>query len=159
VLSSTTLGKLHLIIQEAMGWYNYHLHQFMINGIEYGQPNPSFDFNVMDEDKVPLSRVISEEKFKFRYEYDFGDGWEHDILVEKILPRDRKELYPLCIKGKRACPPEDCGGIWGYQELLETIQNPDHPEYESLMEWLPEDFDPEFFDLEDTNRLLRDLAI
>jgi hypothetical protein len=87
----------------------------------------------------------------FHYEYDFGDSWEHKILLEKILPFDTKTALPVCIKGKRACPPEDCGGIWGYEELLEAISNPKHPDHENMLEWLGGEFDPEEFDLEEIN--------
>ena len=87
----------------------------------------------------------------FHYEYDFGDSWEHKILLEKIFPFDNKMALPVCIKGKRACPPEDCGGIWGYEEFLKTISDPKHPEYEDMLEWLGGEFDPEEFDLEGIN--------
>ena len=154
VLSSTTLQELHFIIQESMGWYNSHLHQFLIDGVEYGKPAPEYDFYVTDEAKVKLSKVVGGEKAKFSYTYDFGDDWEHTILVEKILPRDPKVIYQICIKGKRACPPEDCGGPWGYVEFLEAIQNPSHPEHDDMLEWIDGAFDPEEFDLDEVNQRL-----
>ena len=154
VLSSTTLRQLHFIVQGSMGWYNSHLHQFLIDGIEYGEPAPEYDFDVTDEAKVKLSKVVGGEKAKFSYIYDFGDSWEHTILVEKILPRDPKILYPICIKGKRACPPEDCGGPWGYVEFLEAIQNPSHPDHDDMLEWIDGAFDPEEFDLDEVNQRL-----
>ncbi len=154
VLSSTTLGELHRIIQIAMGWTDSHLHQFTIHGEEYGEPQPEFDFYVQDEAKVKLSKVVTGEKFKFTYDYDFGDSWDHQILVEKVLPPAADGHYPVCLTGKRACPPEDCGGVWGYEEMLEAIKDPTHPEYENYQEWLPEDFDPEFFDLAEVNEAL-----
>jgi hypothetical protein len=154
VLSTTTLGKLHGIIQIAMGWTDSHLHQFTILGREYGHPQPEFDFHVLDESKTKLSQVVTGEKFKFVYEYDFGDGWDHEILVEKVLPLQPEGQYPVCLTGKRACPPEDCGGIWGYAELLRTIQDPSNPEYDEYQQWLDEDFDPETFDLDDVNESL-----
>ena len=89
-----------------------------------------------------------------KYEYDFGDGWEHKIILEKILPFDQANQSSSCIKGKRACPPEDCGGIWGYQELLDTLNDPKHPEYESMLEWLGGRFDSETLDIEEINRML-----
>jgi Plasmid pRiA4b ORF-3-like protein len=156
VQSSTTLQKLHQIVQEAMGWYDCHLHQFNIDGIEYGQSQPEYDFNVRDSRTVQLAQVVRGEKFKFRYSYDFGDGWEHEILVEKILPREPKVIYPVCLKGKRACPPEDCGGAWGYIEFLEAIQDSSHPEHENLLEWVGGDFDPENCNLDEINRRLAD---
>jgi hypothetical protein len=91
---------------------------------------------------------------KVRYAYDMGDGWEHEVLVEKILPAESGKRYPVCITGRRACPPEDCGGIWGYAELLQTIKDPKHEGYEERMEWLGGEFDPEAFDAEEVNALL-----
>ena len=154
VESSITLSQLHLIIQTVMGWYNCHLHSFSIDGIEYRKPEPNYGLELRDENKVKLASLIKQEKAKFFYTYDFGDSWEHSILVEKILPKEPKVSYPLCIKAKRACPPEDCGGAWGYMEFLEAIQNPNHPEHESFLEWVGGSFDSEFCDLEEINQRL-----
>ena len=154
VKDSTTLSQLHLIIQAAMGWYNCHLHSFSIQGIEYGQPDPDYGLELRDENKAKLNQVIKQEKSKFSYTYDFGDSWEHSILVEKILPKEPNISYPLCIKAKRACPPEDCGGAWGYTEFLEAIQDPQHPEYENFQEWIGGNFDSEFYDLQEINQRL-----
>jgi Plasmid pRiA4b ORF-3-like protein len=156
VLSSTTLQQLHLIVQEVMGWDNYHMHSWTIAGIDYGQPEPEYDFNVRSEKTVKLSQVVKGEKSKFFYTYDFGDSWEHEILVEKELPSTPDTNYPVCITGKRACPPEDCGGSWGYAELLEIIRDPSHPEYEERMEWVGESFNPDIFDLNEVNHRLRE---
>ncbi len=93
--------------------------------------------------------------FKFYYDYDFGDGWEHEIKLEKIFTYDRDVKYPVCIDGGRRCPPEDCGGPGGYKDILTIIQDPEHKEYEEWMKWLGDEFDPEEFSLEDTNELLR----
>jgi Plasmid pRiA4b ORF-3-like protein len=158
VYSSTTLGLFHEIIQTAMGWTDSHLHQFTINNIEYGHPQPEFEFDVEDEALVKLSQVVTGEKFKFLYTYDFGDGWDHEILVEKILLPHPENDYPFCIKGKRACPPEDCGGAWGYSDLLAALQDPEHPEHEEKLEWVGEDFDPAAFDLEETNQVLAEFS-
>jgi DNA invertase Pin-like site-specific DNA recombinase len=154
VLSSTTLQQLHLIVQEVMGWDNYHMHSWTIAGIDYGQPQP--EFNVRSEKTVTLRQVVKGEKSKFFYTYDFGDSWEHEILVEKELPSTPDTNYPICITGKRACPPEDCGGSWGYAELLEIISDPSHPEYEERMEWVGESFNPDSFDLNEVNQRLRE---
>lgn len=154
VLSSTTLEQLHLIVQEVMGWDNYHMHSFSIAGIDYGQPQR--EFNVRSEKTVKLSQVVKGEKSKFFYTYDFGDSWEHEILVEKELPSTPDTNYPVCITGKRACPPEDCGGSWGYAELLEIISDPSHPEYEERMEWVGESFNPDTFDINEVNQRLRE---
>ena len=157
VESSITLSQLHLIIQAAMGWYNCHLHSFTIGGIEYGKPEPNYGLELRDENKAKLGSLIKQEKAKFFYTYDFGDSWEHLILVEKILPKEPNITYPICIKAKRACPPEDCGGPWGYMEFLEAIQNPNHPEHESFLEWLGGSFDSEFYDLNEINQRLTEL--
>jgi len=154
VLSSTTLEQLHLIVQEVMGWDNYHMHSFSIAGIDYGQPQR--EFNVRSEKTVTLRQVVKGEKSKFFYTYDFGDSWEHEILVEKELPSTPDTNYPVCITGKRACPPEDCGGSWGYAELLEIISDLSHPEYEERMEWVGESFNPDTFDLNEVNQRLRE---
>ena len=154
VTSDVTLHKLHRILQVVMGWDDYHLHQFTIGWEHYGTPDPDYSPDFMDDKKTKLHSVVRTEKMKFRYEYDFGDGWEHEILVEKIFPAEEGGLYPVCVKGKRACPPEDVGGIWGYAEFLEAIQNPEHPEHESMMEWAGDDFHPEAFDLDAVNGML-----
>ena len=156
VQSSTTLSDLHLIIQAAMGWYNCHLHSFSIQGIEYGKPEPDYGLDLRDENKAKLNQVIKQEKSKFSYTYDFGDSWEHSILVEKILPKEPKVSYPFCLKAKRACPPEDCGGAWGYMEFLEALQDPQHPEHENFQEWIEGNFDSEFYDLQEINQRLID---
>lgn len=157
VASETTLGKLHRIIQLAMGWTNSHLHAFLIQGVEYGQPMPEYDFDVRNERTVKLSRIVTGEKFKFLYTYDMGDSWEHEILVEKVLPTEPQTRYPICLTGKRACPPEDCGGVWGYAEFLEAIQEPDHPEHESMLEWVGGAFDPDAFTLDEVNQQLKQI--
>ncbi len=158
VANNTTLSKLHKIIQVAMGWWDSHLHQFIIHGENFGIPDPDFDFmEVTSERGTKLSGVISSEKDKFIYEYDFGDSWEHVILVEKILPPDPNISYPICLKGKRTCPPEDCGGIWGYNDFLEAIQDPDHPEHDDMLEWVGGEFDSEAFSLDEVNSRLKNI--
>ena len=151
VPSNLKLAAFHEVIQVAMGWTNSHLHQFIANNVFYGIPDDDFELEMEDESKYKLSQLLKKEKESLIYEYDFGDSWEHKILLEKILPYDTKTALPVCIKGKRACPPEDCGGIWGYEELLETISNPKHPDHEDMLEWLGGEFDPEEFDLEEIN--------
>jgi hypothetical protein len=158
VFSDTTLEKLHLIFQLAMGWANYHLHQFTIEGDEYGQPDPDYDFEMENEKKVKLSQVVPMEKFKFSYEYDFGDNWQHTVLVEKILPEEKGKHYPNCSKGKRACPPEDVGGAWGYADFLEALTDAKHPDHEDMLEWIGGEFDPEEFDIKYVNERLRQIS-
>ena len=157
--SDMTLGQLHFVIQISMGWTNSHLHSFTILSEEYGVPMPEYEWEGMelhDEEKFKLSKVVLGEKFKFSYTYDFGDGWDHEILVEKVLDAQPDIKYPICIKAKRSCPPEDCGGPWGYQELLETLQDPKHPEHEEMLDWLGGAFNAERVDIDDINYGLRE---
>lgn len=149
VADTTTLSKLHDILQTVMGWMNSHLHHFIIDGQFYGEP-PDDEFGIMetkDETRFKLNQFVSRAGFKFRYEYDFGDSWLHDLVVEKILPAEKGAQYPVCIAGKRACPPEDVGGVWGYEDFLKTISNPKNLEHNEMMEWVGGDFDPERFNL------------
>ncbi|MCB9925604.1 MAG: plasmid pRiA4b ORF-3 family protein [Planctomycetaceae bacterium] len=147
-----TLDKLHEHIQTAMGWTNSHLHQFEIRGDRYGDPellDDGFeDFECVDSTKTNLSQILPKtgKRFSFKYEYDFGDGWEHEVLFEGSPPVDPKAKYPLCLEGERACPPEDCGGVWGYGDFLEAISNPKHEEHDNMLEWIGGRFDPEEFD-------------
>ncbi|MEA3339902.1 MAG: plasmid pRiA4b ORF-3 family protein [Chloroflexota bacterium] len=158
VRSDATLGDMHHIIQEVMGWWDYHLHQFIVGETYYGPLHPGYDdFIDFDENEVQLSQIVAGEKFSFVYEYDFGDSWEHILLVEKVLPVEPDQRYPICLKGKRACPHEDVGGIWGYDTFLEAIQDPEHPEHEEYLEWAGGEFDPEAFDLDAVNAALLDL--
>jgi len=156
VPSSMNLGDLHEVLQIVMGWSDCHLHQFIAGSITFGMLDDEFadDFVTEDETEHVLSEVLVKEKDSLTYEYDFGDGWEHKIVLEKILPFDGSIHVPSCIKGKRACPPEDCGGVWGYENLIEIIQEPSHPEHEDMLEWVGAEFDPEHFDIEQINAIL-----
>jgi hypothetical protein len=149
-----TLAKLHIILQVAMGWTDSHLHQFRIGKAYYGEPSDELGFRTFDERRSKLSQLPLKEKSKFIYEYDFGDSWEHEILIEKILPATEGKKAPVCLKGKGACPPEDIGGLWGYYELLDAIGDPEHPEHENMLEWVGENFDPEAFDVAEVNQYL-----
>ncbi|HHV61071.1 MAG TPA: plasmid pRiA4b ORF-3 family protein [Firmicutes bacterium] len=155
VPGNITLAKLHKILQAAMGWEDYHLYEFQIGRVSFGTPDPEFDMPVENARTARLNKVVPEAKTRFQYIYDFGDYWVHDVLVEKILPPEEGVRYPVCTGGKRACPPEDCGGIPGYLGMLETIKNPGDPEYEEILEWLGGTFDPEEFDLEAINNELK----
>ncbi|TAJ84847.1 plasmid pRiA4b ORF-3 family protein [bacterium] len=152
-----TLAKLHRIIQETMGWYDGHLHQFIVGETHYGVPDPDDFSEVKNEKSVRLGQIVSRPKQRFLYEYDFGDGWEHEIVVEKILNPEPGVRYPLCPGGARACPPEDCGGVPGYADFLEAIRNPEHEEHEEMLEWIGGEFDPEEFDLEAVNQSLKSI--
>ncbi len=155
VPSHFSLYKLHQVIQMAMGWTNSHLHQFIIDGQYYSIPSSEDWEPILDERRYKLSQIAPYAKHKFVYEYDFGDNWEHVIVVEKILPPESGAKYPVCIKGKRACPPEDVGGVWGYATFLEAIKDPTHEEHDSYLEWIGDEFASEEFNLDDINQGLR----
>ncbi len=123
VTRTTTLAQLHQILQCVMGWEGYHLYRFDISGMEYGDPSMVEEMEGEDARRVTLETLVRGEKDKFLYEYDFGDSWDHELLVEKVLPYEAGKRYPVCLTGKRACPPEDCGGIWGYASFLEAIHS------------------------------------
>jgi len=161
VEDTTTLSKLHTILQTVMGWTDSHLHHFIINDEFYGEPDDDeySDIETKNEKRFHLNQFVERKGFKFIYEYDFGDSWEHTLLVEAILPIDPSTssggaFYPRCIEGKRACPPEDVGGVWGYEDFQKVIANPKDPEYDEMMEWIGS-FDPERFNLEHVNEGLR----
>src|SRR4030066_1399917 len=157
---NTTLLKLHDVLQIVMGWEDYHLHMYTIEGMIYGDPEDDAygDLGTVNETNYKLSQVIHREGQRFSYEYDFGDSWDHTLMVEKILSPVEGIRYPLCLKGKRACPPEDVGGGWGYENFLEAIRNPDHDEHEEYLIWVGGEFDPEAFDLEEVNTRLRGMG-
>lgn len=143
---ASALDHLHEVIQAAFGWWNYHLHEFEVGRTCYGLPNPEADWNSPRDERRTRLDTIAGEGSSFRYTYDFGDGWDHKIVVEKVLPADSASTAPACIDGGRACPPEDCGGTCGYRELLEILADPAHPEHDERCEWLGRPFDPEAFD-------------
>lgn len=155
VPSNFTLLKLHKLVQAAMGWTDSHLHQFQIGGNFYGTPSAEDWEPVLNERQFTLEQIAPSVKFKFFYEYDFGDSWMHEIMVEKIQLPSPDEKYPHCIKGKRACPPEDVGGICGYENMLDALRDESHEEHESYLEWLGEGFDPDALDLDVINKDLR----
>jgi hypothetical protein len=157
VSADTKLSKLHWVLQEVMGWTNSHLHQFKVGRTYYGEPMPEEDYDVEDERKLTLGQAAPGAKKKFVYEYDFGDSWEHELLVEKVLEPEPGVKYPICVEGKRACPPEDCGGVWGYEEVLEALRDPKDLEHDSWLEWIGGEFDAEKFDLKAVNKALRRL--
>ena len=158
IRSDTKLDQLHDVLQTAMGWYDSHLHQFVADGVQYGVANDDWGAEMQDERLVTLADLAPAAGDRILYEYDFGDGWEHDLLVEKVLEPEPGATYPVCVTGRRACPPEDVGGIWGYAELLQILSDPDHPEYEERLEWVGGEFDPERFDAEDVNAALASLV-
>lgn len=162
--SRITLDALHDAIQISMGWEGSHLHQFVDrNDVIYklqGDDDFMMGFGeaAVDESLVLLNEILKQEKDWFRYEYDFGDDWEHKIILEKILPHQKGQFPVVCIKGRRACPPEDCGGPWRYQHMLEQLSAPDDKEeYEEIQEWLGEAFDAEHFNAQDVNLVLEEI--
>ncbi len=162
VPSDINLYKLHAVIQVAMGWEDAHLHHFEIDGQFYQGPAPDgsmFDDGTDSENetKFSLCDVVHREKAKFRYQYDFGDSWDHLMLLEKIIPAAEKPKTMVCTAGKGHCPMEDSGGIWGYYHMLEILADPKNPEYAEISDWLGGPFDPDEFDLDEVNKELAKL--
>jgi len=152
-----TLDELHEHIQTAMGWTNSHLHQFEIDGQRYGDPqlldDGFLDFDCVDSTVTKISDVVPTDGRRFRllYEYDFGDGWLHEVLFEGCTPAEPGQRYPMCVKGRRACPPEDVGGVWGYEEFLQALSDPNHERHAALLEWSGP-FDPDAFDADEATQ-------
>ncbi len=160
--SSMNFLELHYAIQFGMGWTNSHLHQFLADrGNRYiGIPHEDDMMDIEDGRNMKIGDLLRAPKDKIIYEYDFGDGWEHVVEVKKVHAPEAGKKYPTLIGGKGACPPEDCGGVWGYADLLETMKKPGTKAYKEMAEWLGleegETFDPEAFDFEDVNKTLFD---
>jgi len=150
------LARLHVALQAAMGWQDYHLHAFRIGDIEYGLPDPDYEpmgVPLKDDRRATLRSLVSVGE-SFVYEYDFGDGWEHEILVEAVLAPRPRTRYPRVVDGARACPPEDVGGPPGYEGFLEAVGDPRHAEHDSMLDWAGGSFDAEAFDTDAANREL-----
>ena len=161
VPGNANLGWLHAVLQVAVGWTNSHLHQFICG--EHMYSDPTFDLGqyekdppVLDERKATVAEVLPNVGDGIVYDYDFGDSWEHVVMLEKILPAPSRK-WSVCVGGARACPPEDCGGGGGYEELLKVLKNRKHPEHRRMKEWLGRPFDPEHFDSATVNQWLRKL--
>jgi hypothetical protein len=154
--SDSTFEMLHIVIQIAMGWENYHLYEFNNKDFTIGiEPEEAF-FSVEDfipADTIKIVDVLPRKRSNIIYSYDFGDSWEHKIVVEEIY-KDEVIINPICVSGEMNCPPEDCGGIWGYYNLLEVIKDKKHPEHGEMLEWLGGSFDPKYFNLDDVNKVL-----
>ena len=155
IKGNTSLYKLHQIIQEAFGWFDSHLHQFIVEGDYYGESVPEADFTLRSGRRLKLEQAAPAVGDKFFYKYDFGDSWLHEIKVEAIEKPEAGVSYPRCIKGKRSGPPEDVGGPWGYEQFLEAIKDPEHEEHEDYLEWVGGSFDPEALDLDAINAELK----
>ena len=156
VPGSIKLHKLHVVLLWTMGWAGGHLHEFVIGHDHYGEPDPGFDTppRVQRDNRFTLAAALGPRKW-FLYLYDFGDGWEHRVTVEQVLPADPGVKLPHCLDGANACPPEDVGGPPGYAEFLEAIRDPSHEENGAMLQWCGGAFDPAAFSIDDTNAMLR----
>ena len=156
VRADMRLSQVHDVIQAAMGWTDTHLHAFSTAYGDYGPSDPELDHR--DERKARLADFLAEPGDRIRYAYDFGDFWEHDIVLEKTLEPDPAGRLPACVAGKGACPPEDCGGVWGYADLRDALANPASEEHDAMLEWLgldsADEFDPAAFDVAETNEIV-----
>jgi hypothetical protein len=158
VHADLTLAQLHDVLQSAMGWEDGHMHEFRIGSRHFGRPDPEDRLmgmaSVENECTAPLFSVLGRLGAKAIYTYDMGDSWEHGIVLEKRLPSDPNTTYPVCTDGQLACPPEDCGGIPGFYDLVEAISDPNHERHEEMLDWIGDDFDPQAFSVDKINRLL-----
>jgi hypothetical protein len=156
VPAAMRLDRLHDVIQAAMGWLDYHLHVFSDGRTHYGVPDPELQFQ--DERAATVRDLLRRVGSRARYTYDFGDDWEHDIVVEQELTAEANVAYPVCVAGAGACPPEDCGGAWGHEHLREVLADPTSDEHQDMLAWLgldkAGDFDPHRFDIDQANRAL-----
>ncbi|NNN22776.1 MAG: plasmid pRiA4b ORF-3 family protein [Acidimicrobiales bacterium] len=162
VPGSDSLNDLHYNIQTAFGWYDCHLHEFEIDGARY-QSSEGLKFDsgfgepATNEEKMQIQKVFKKDSMGM-YIYDFGDFWRHKIKVEKITTSENSDFDAQVIGGKRACPPEDCGGPWGYANLLEILNDPKNPERKDYLDWLgiddpSKEFDPDYFDTSELGEL------
>jgi hypothetical protein len=160
VRNTITFEKLHTIIQTAMGWQNVHLYEFdkgnqrVVTNISEEAPSPRY--KLYSVRSTPVAMLLNEPKNKTLYMYDFGDDWAHELTVTKVLPDDPAVVHPVCLKAARACPPEDCGGPFAFQDILEMLKSDDPgEEFEEILDWLGDDYDPKFVDLEAINKRLK----
>jgi hypothetical protein len=160
VPANITLAQLHDVLQTAMAWEDGHMHEFSVGQRRIGRPNPEDRLMGMpaaeNERTVRLSGILVKVGSKAIYTYDFGDSWEHSLVLEKRLPVDPTTTYPVCTDGQLACPPEDCGGIPGFYDLVEALGDPAHERHEEMLDWIGE-FDPQAFSVESVNRMLTPL--
>ena len=159
--ADVTLAQLHDALQAAMGWEDGHMHEFSIGQRRFGRPDPEDRLmgmpSVENERTVRLSGILGRVGSKALYTYDFGDSWEHSIVLEKRLPDDPNATYPVCTDGQLACPPEDCGGIPGFYDLVEALNDPNHERHEEMLDWIGDDFNPQAFSIDNVNRMLAPL--
>ncbi|MBM3889725.1 MAG: plasmid pRiA4b ORF-3 family protein [Verrucomicrobia bacterium] len=153
VPNDLTLHQFHRVIQCVMRWGDCHLHHFEIEGARYGIPDPEMQ-DILNDQRRRLCDFAVRERGKWLYEYDYGDGWIHVLTLEEVLP-PQEGFVPVCLKGARACPPEDCGGPWGYMDKLAILRDPTHEEHDDICDWMGRNWDAERFDLERANAALR----
>ncbi len=159
---SLTLGDFHVVLQVVMGWHDVHLHSFTVgkgrSARTYSQVQnvllDIYDSGDLDEESVILAEILPRKGSWFTYLYDYGDSWEHEIRVEKRWHERGTALTIRCLDGRGACPPEDSGGVWGYQDKLEMLANPKAPDTDGIREWMGEGFDPEAFSVDQVNQML-----
>jgi len=149
-----TLAQLHRVVQAVMGWSDDHLHQFDIAGRVYGIPDPDGMLQFIDDRKIRLRDLNLTRRTRITYTYDFGDEWVHLLKVEEVSQADSDDTGALCMAGERSGPPEDVGGVFGYEELLQARSDPNHEQHDDAKEWIG-DFDPEYFSVEEANQRLR----
>lgn len=149
------LHKFHGALQVVMGWMKGHLYEFDVAGERVGIPDPKFGDDIRSDRKIKLADAPRAPGDRVLYAYDMGDGWEHDVVLEEVLAAEPGLKLPACLEWENACPPEDCGGVGGYEELREAIRDPKHPRHREMLEWLDRPFDPAKFDLQDVNEGLR----
>lgn len=151
VPADITLKRLHDSLQAVMGWTDSHLHQFSANGVLYGTTDREYGLARVSETRTTVAQLLRRPKDRLTYEYDFGDSWQHDVVLEAVLPPGSNGHYPVVESGRRECPPEDVGGIPGYVRFLEVLADPKHPEHAETLEWIGGRFDPESFDSGEAN--------
>jgi hypothetical protein len=157
IASTTKLPIVSQAILGAMGWMDGHLHGFAaMDGTSYLEPDPDFPSDDRNERTAKLSSLVKHIKDYFWYDFDFADGWRHRVTLENIFTSE-EDAFPRCVAGKRNCPPEDCGGPYGYRDLLEAVANPLHDRHKEFIDKLPENFDPEEFNLAETNEYMRSM--
>ena len=147
VPADLSLFDLHRVLQGAMGWTDSHLHQFVHRGTYYGAPDREFGMPMVSERRTRLHQLLERPRDRLNYEYDFGDSWDHEVVLESIDDTQAGVRYPRVVAGRRACPPEDVGGSPGYADFLEAVADPQHDEHESWLKWIGGRFDPEHFDV------------
>jgi hypothetical protein len=159
VRADMRLDRLHEVMQEVMPWTDSHMHQFVLGRTFYGVPDLETDmgFETLDERRHTVAELAPAAKKKFIYEYDFGDSWSHEVKLEKILPPDAGFKHPVCLAGANACPPDDCGGIPGYYQMLAILADPENEEHDHWLEWVGGQWNPEHFALAEANQRLKKL--